>query len=44
MKTLDVHALGAKHLWAPVAMHRDAARVRAVPFEAVEIELGVLWG
>jgi Uma2 family endonuclease len=42
LRTLEVlagHASG----FAAVASHRDSARVRAEPFEAVEIELAELW-
>jgi Uma2 family endonuclease len=30
-------------LWTLVATHADDARIRAEPFDAVEIELGALW-
>jgi Uma2 family endonuclease len=30
-------------VWRILAVHQDADRVRARPFEAVELELGVLW-
>lgn len=29
--------------WKHVASHADAERVRAVPFDAIELELGALW-
>lgn len=29
--------------WSIVAVHRDDARVRAEPFDAIELELGALW-
>jgi Uma2 family endonuclease len=29
--------------WTLLAVHKDDARVRAEPFEALELELGVLW-
>lgn len=29
--------------WMLVATHRDDAKVRAVPFDAIELELGALW-
>jgi Uma2 family endonuclease len=41
-RTLDVlRREGA--LWTLVATHADDARIRAEPFDAVEIELGALW-
>lgn len=42
-KTLEVFTLDRKRRWTPTAVHRDEVRVRAVPFEAVEIDLGLLW-
>jgi Uma2 family endonuclease len=43
-ETLEVYTLGATRRWRsrPV-VHRGAARVRVEPFEAIEIELSVLW-
>jgi len=29
--------------WLIVAVHRDDARVRAEPFDAIELDLAVLW-
>lgn len=29
--------------WLRVAAHRDDARVRAEPFDAIELDLSVLW-
>jgi Uma2 family endonuclease len=29
--------------WLTLAVHRDDARIRAEPFEAIELELGALW-
>ncbi len=29
--------------WLTLAVHRDDARVRAEPFDAIELELGALW-
>jgi Uma2 family endonuclease len=40
--TLEVLRLGAEG-WLLHASFRDDARVRAAPFDAVEIELGALW-
>jgi len=42
-RTLEVFTLGADGRWVPAGLHRDAARVRAEPFDAIELELGVLW-
>ncbi|MFT3773317.1 MAG: Uma2 family endonuclease [Minicystis sp.] len=42
-KTLEVFALGAKRQWEAIAAHEGYARVRAVPFEVVEVDLSVLW-
>ena len=42
-RTLEVHVLGAAGRWREVRIHREDDRVRAAPFEAVEIELGALW-
>jgi Uma2 family endonuclease len=41
-KTLEVLKLDG-HRWTLLATYRDEAKIRAEPFEAVEIELGVLW-
>jgi Uma2 family endonuclease len=41
-QTLEVLSLrGAS--WAPVATHEGRAKVRAAPFDAIEIDLGSLW-
>jgi hypothetical protein len=29
--------------WRILAVHRDDERVRARPFDAIELELGILW-
>ncbi|MGK3983395.1 Uma2 family endonuclease [Sorangium sp. So ce136] len=42
-RTLEVFALASGRAWTPVATHRDAARVRVVPFDAIELDLSVLW-
>jgi Uma2 family endonuclease len=41
-RTLEVLRL-ANGLWVLLAIHRDDARVRAEPFDAIEIELAALW-
>lgn len=42
-KTLEVFALGAEKRWVLVLVEKGNARVRAEPFEAIELDLGVLW-
>ncbi|MDC0679382.1 Uma2 family endonuclease [Sorangium atrum] len=42
-RTLEAHVLDADRRWGPAAVHRDAARVRVAPFEAIELDLSVLW-
>jgi Uma2 family endonuclease len=42
-RTLEVLRLEGGR-WVVLAAHGDSARVRAEPFEAVEIELARLWG
>jgi Uma2 family endonuclease len=42
-KTLEVYRLADGH-WLLLATHEGAARVRAEPFDAVELELAPLWG
>lgn len=41
-RTLDVLRLQDRN-WLIVAVHEGNARVRAEPFDAIELELGVLW-
>ena len=41
-KTLEVFRLESSR-WTLLTTYRDAALVRAEPFDAVEFELGVLW-
>jgi hypothetical protein len=36
-----VYVLGADRRRGPAVVHRDAARVRVEPFDAIEIELAV---
>jgi hypothetical protein len=46
LKTLEVFALSAPssgRVWTPSGLHRDDARVRAAPFDAIELELALLW-
>jgi Uma2 family endonuclease len=42
-RTLEVFTLGAGRRWLPSVTHRDAARVRVAPFDAIEIALELLW-
>jgi len=42
-RTLEVFVLGAEGRWVLAGVHRDAARVRAEPFDAIELDLAVLW-
>ncbi|WP_437971627.1 Uma2 family endonuclease [Sorangium sp. So ce260] len=42
-RTLEVHVLDADRRWGPAAVHRGAARVRVEPFDAIELDLSVLW-
>jgi Uma2 family endonuclease len=42
LKTLEVLRLENGH-WTIVSTHTDDARVHAEPFEAIELELGLLW-
>ena len=41
-RTLEVYRLQGKD-WLRVGVFRDDARVRAEPFDAVELELDALW-
>ena len=44
-RTLEVLRLSAEtpQQWLTVNVFRDEARIRAVPFDAIELELGILW-
>lgn len=42
-RTLEVYRL-TESRWLLLATHAGAARVRAEPFEAVELDLALLWG
>jgi Uma2 family endonuclease len=42
-RTLEVYSLGADRRWTRTAVHRDNAVVRVEPFDAIELELAVLW-
>lgn len=41
--SLEVHVLGDEGRWREVRMYRGAARVRAEPFDAIELDLSALW-
>jgi Uma2 family endonuclease len=43
-KTLEVHALGEVGHWREVRIHQGDIKVRAAPFEAIELDLTALWG
>jgi Uma2 family endonuclease len=42
-KTLEVHALGEVGHFREVRIHQGDVRVRAAPFEAIELDLAALW-
>ena len=42
-RTLEVYSLGAGGVWGEPLVHRDVERVRVPPFEAIELDLSVLW-
>lgn len=42
IRTLEVYRHGGAH-WHRLAVHHDDARVRAEPFDAIDLPLGVLW-
>ncbi|WP_276596423.1 Uma2 family endonuclease [Sorangium atrum] len=42
-RTLEVLSLVSSRSWERGPIHRDAARVRVAPFEAIELDLSVLW-
>ncbi|WP_437589491.1 Uma2 family endonuclease [Sorangium sp. So ce1000] len=42
-RTLEAYVLDTARRWGPALVYRDAARVRVVPFEAIELDLSVLW-
>jgi Uma2 family endonuclease len=43
LKTLEVFVLNPDRRWLLAAVHRGEARVRAEPFDAIEIDLALLW-
>jgi Uma2 family endonuclease len=40
---LEVRVLGEHGRWGTAVTFEGAARVRAVPFDAIELDLAVLW-
>jgi Uma2 family endonuclease len=42
-RTLDVYAFTAEGRWSEARRFQGTARVRAEPFDAIELELGMLW-
>jgi hypothetical protein len=42
-KLLEVHTLGADRRWREVRIYQGDSRVRAAPFEAIELDLSALW-
>jgi Uma2 family endonuclease len=42
-RTLEVFSLDSDRRWKIVAMHQGQKRVRAEPFEALELDLALLW-
>jgi Uma2 family endonuclease len=43
VRTLEVYVLGEGGRWKTPLIHRGDARVRVVPFDAIELDLSVLW-
>jgi hypothetical protein len=41
-RTLEVYRLADAH-WSLLATNSEDERVRAEPFDAIELELGLLW-
>jgi Uma2 family endonuclease len=42
-RTLAVYRNNLRRRWSKPEIHRDAARVRAPPFDAIELDLSALW-
>ena len=42
-RTLELFELGAGGRWTLADVHQDDARVRVAPFDAIELDLSVLW-
>lgn len=39
----DVSAAGAKLRWEVIGLYEEADKVRAEPFDAIELDLSLLW-
>jgi Uma2 family endonuclease len=42
-RTFEVYSLNASGQWTVLSVHQGAKRVRAEPFEALELDLALLW-
>lgn len=42
-RILEVFKLGASGRWEVIGLHEEADKVRAEPFDAIEIDLALLW-
>jgi Uma2 family endonuclease len=42
-RTLEVFRLGNAGLWEVIGLHAEAEKVRAEPFDAIELDLSLLW-
>jgi Uma2 family endonuclease len=42
-RTLEVYALGEQRRWSRAVVHRDDVRVRVEPFDAIDLDLSLLW-
>ena len=42
-RTLEVYTLDASRRWSEPVLYRDTEVVRAVPFDAIELDLSALW-
>ena len=42
-QTLELFELGVAGRWILADVHQDDARIRAAPFDAIELDLSVLW-
>lgn len=43
-RTLEVFRLTAAGRWEVIGLHGEAEKVRAEPFDAIELDLALLWG
>jgi Uma2 family endonuclease len=42
-RSVEIYVLGEGRRWGKPIVHQGAARVRAAPFDAIELDLSVLW-